>query len=151
MSRAPKRHARTARTAALTAILSDVLTAARGTARAITRQPPRFASEARAQRAEEGADVFDERLGLLERGEMPDRREARPALDAVHALRPLAGWPDDLLREDRAAGRHVDPEAGRRELSGAHRLAVETAGRVRGRGRPVEHDVRQELVLREAP
>src|SRR4051812_43808686 len=85
----------------------------------------RRAPGASAERAEEGADVVDQRSRLFHRREVAAGREARPPLDVVHLLDPGARRTDDLLREQRAASRHLDAEAGRRELSRAHGLAVE--------------------------
>src|SRR5262245_40850999 len=72
-----------------------------------------------------------------------------PARDVEELLRPAPRRSDDLAREDCAAGGNLDAKVLRRELLRPHRLAVEAARRVRRLGSPVEHDVRQQVVLGE--
>src|SRR4029450_7938040 len=67
--------------------------------------PSRFRS---AQRAEARAHVVDEELGLLHRGEVSAARHLGPVHEVVVVLDPGARRPDDLAREDRGTGRHVD-------------------------------------------
>src|SRR5262249_13622317 len=104
-----------------------------------------------AQRPEEGADVVDQRDRLLHGREVSAALEARPARDVVETLDPRARRLQDLLREDRAAGRDVHPEGLRWELPGVHHLVVEPRRRRRRLRHPVEHHVGEQLVLREAP
>src|SRR5262249_7049675 len=102
------------------------------------------------QRAEEDADVLDQRRRFLHGREMSPALEARPARHVVEPLRPRARWLQDLLREYRAARRHVDTKALGWKFSGVHHLVVQARRRRRGLRHPVEHHVGDELVLREA-
>jgi hypothetical protein len=100
--------------------------------------------------SEECADFFGQRLGLLHRGEMATARHHGPPPDVgIHARRQRSRRTDDLARERRVAGRHVDrspiryrPRPVLAGVIGPERAADRT-------GEPVEADIRQQLVARE--
>src|SRR4051812_21237167 len=96
--------------------------------------------------AEEAAHLVDERLGLLEGGEVPAAVELLVPTDVrVPLLAPAPRRSDDLARVDRDAGRHGDGA----RVAGAEALPVEAGGRCRGRREPVHGDVVEHLLLRE--
>ena len=66
-----------------------------------------------AQGAEEGPDVVDEQVGLLERGEMTAAGQVGPAHDPVASLHDGARRDElGLAGEHRDAGGHIDARAG---------------------------------------
>ena len=91
--------------------------------------------------------------GLLERGEVPAALGLVPVPDVREApLGPAARRPLQLLREHRAAGRHVDRRARRAADQLAHlpdALPVQPRGRRAGAGQPVEHQVVEQPVARD--
>jgi uncharacterized membrane protein YczE len=76
--------------------------------------PQASPSVASAPRSEEGTDVVDQEVGLLQRGEVPAPGHVGPALDAVAPLGEGA-WHDEvgLAGEHGDAGRSLDPYARR--------------------------------------
>src|SRR3954452_4450944 len=67
--------------------------------------------------AEEGAHILDQRLGLLQRGEVAASGHRTPALDVVVALGARAGRADDLAREGDVRGRRLDARTARHRVA----------------------------------
>src|SRR5207253_1726654 len=100
-----------------------------------------------AQRAEELADFSQQEIGLLHRGEVATARHLGPTLDVETGLGPAAWAARQLLREHRDAdGRllHLGPAT----AVLATRLVIHVCSAGDAVGRPVKHDVREQLVLR---
>src|SRR5215212_491839 len=102
--------------------------------------------------AEEGPHLVDEQLRLLKSGEVPTARGLVPVADVEEALlRPAARRALELLREDRAAGGHVDRVAcGARDplVDLADALPVQAGRRGARPRKPVEHQIVEQLVAR---
>src|SRR5262249_18501889 len=99
-------------------------------------------------RPEELAQLGDERVGILERGEVPATRGARVAAQIEPGLDELARRPDQLV-EERDARRHGDARRLREARARAEGLVVHAQRRADRARRPVDREVRQELVARE--
>src|SRR5262249_15756743 len=83
-----------------------------------------------AHRCEDGSDVLDEQVGVLERSEVSAAIEARVPLQVERFGSVRLGDAEHLLWEDGAGCRHVDTLAHRAEAIRAARFAVETHRRV---------------------
>src|SRR5450755_4966463 len=110
----------------------------------------RSAHECRPVGAEERAQLLRVELGLLERREVPAARGLGYAHDVRRALEPRPRRADDVAGEEREAGWHLDPAG---VLRGRDRgvRAVHAHRRANRPREPVDRDVREDLVLREAP
>src|SRR5947209_14024504 len=85
---------------------------------------------------EEGAQLVDEQLGLLERREVSAALQLVPVTKIGEApLRYASGEAEDLLGKDRASGRDADG----RDVGVAEAFPVEPGRRGGRAGQPVEH------------
>ena len=73
------------------------------------REPGRARSQTSAVRPEEVAQLLGVQLGLLERREVPAACRLGHAHGVRGAVEPRARRPDQVVREDREPGRHLDP------------------------------------------
>src|SRR6202035_551247 len=99
--------------------------------------------------AEELAQLLRIKLGFLERREMPAARGLGYAHDVRGALEPRPRWAADVAGEEREAGRYFDPAGELRGRNRGVRVVHAHGGGDRPR-EPVERDVREDLVFREA-
>src|SRR5215471_5358292 len=127
---------------------------------------PASSALALSHRGQEGADVVHPQLRLLERREMPAVRHLREVDDVEPRFCDLARClevrvgrrraPVVLVRERPAAGRRGDAAGRRHERRGRQRpaihvatLEIDPARRRAAVGHPLDHDVGEQLVLRE--
>ena len=105
-----------------------------------------MAFQACAQRAEAGADLVDQHVGPLQRGEVPAAVELAPVDDVPEALfGPAARAAEDLLREQADAGGHLHRVAA--DLGEA--LPVQPRRRGGAVRQPVQHHLVEQLVARQ--
>ena len=85
--------------------------------------------------------------GCSSAAKWPPARHLGPLHEVIAGLHPLPGRHEDFLRKQGARSGHVHASL---DGGGDTVLVIDSSGRCAGLGDPVEHDIRQQLVLCEA-
>src|SRR2546426_2045938 len=100
---------------------------------------------------EECPDLLDQQVRFFQSGEMTACGHLRPALDVVGPFGPFARRPSQFPGKSRYPRGHSNLFISAQAPGGVAFLVIQPGGRVNGLGDPVQHHVREELVLGVGP